>query len=50
MIQEAIAKNPQLQNAMQIMRMNNMSMQQFAMMFAQQQGIDINELIKELQS
>ena len=50
LLQNIINQNPYLQNVMQMMQMNGMSMQQFATMLAQQRGIDINKLIYELQN
>ena len=50
MLQNIIMQNPNMQGILSLMRANNASPQQIAQLLAQQKGIDLNSLIKELQS
>lgn len=50
MLQNIIMQNPNMQNVLNLMRMNNANPQQIAQLLAQQKGIDLNSLIMELQS
>ena len=47
--QNMLRQNPNLNNIFNTIQMSNLSPQQFAQMLAQQKGIDLNSLIKELQ-
>ncbi len=47
--QNMLRQNPNLNNIFTTIQMSNLSPQQFAQMLAQQKGIDLNSLIKELQ-
>lgn len=49
-LQNLVAQNPMLQNVLKLSRTKNVSLQQIAQMMAQQKGVDINQLIKELTS
>ena len=49
-LQNIIMQNPNMQNVLNLMRLNNASPQQIAQLLAQQKGVDLNNLIMELQS
>lgn len=49
-LQNIIMQNPSMQNVLNLMRLNNASPQQIAQLLAQQKGVDLNNLIMELQS
>ena len=49
-IQNAIARNPQLQQTFSQIGSNGVSAKQLVMQIAQQRGIDVNQIIQFLQS
>ena len=49
-IQNAIARNPQLQQTFSQIGSNGVSAKQLVMQIAQQRGIDVNQMIQFLQS
>ena len=49
-IQNAIARNPQLQQTFSQIGSNGISAKQLVMQIAQQRGIDVNQMIQFLQS
>ena len=49
-VQNAIARNPQLQQTFSQIGSNGVSAKQLVMQIAQQRGIDVNQMIQFLQS
>ena len=43
-------QNPTVQNILNIVRASGMTPQQYAQMLAQQKGVDLNDLIRQLQN
>lgn len=50
MLQNAIMQNPNLQKAAQMIRMSGASPQQLAALLAQQNNVNLDDLIRELQA
>lgn len=46
----AFVNNPTVQNVLNLVRASGMTPQQYAQMLAQQKGVDLNDLIQQLQS